>query len=406
MTRSGADDEGAASVPDSRTTPITTDVLRGVLELEQGPHGVVPHRLPAWARAQCPDPQLHLAEGQAAGGRIAVRTAATRIELDVLPTRYGFRGAPPRPAGVFELLVDGEPVGSAVAPTATTVTIDPATGAPEVVPGEVGTVAFSGLPAGTKDVELWLPHNEAVELVALRTDAPVEPAPATGRPVWLHHGSSISHGSNAEQPTGTWPALVALGAGLDLVNLGLSGSAVLDPFVARTMRDTPADLLSVKIGINVVGGDIMRRRAFGPAVHGFLDTLREGHPTAPLLVVSPLHTPIHEDTPGPGAFDLEALAAGRTVFRATGDPAEVAAGRLTLAVVREELARVVSQRTPTDPHLFYLDGRELYGPADYAELPLPDELHPDAATHRRIAERFRARVLGGGGAFAGQAPAA
>nr|WP_223147584.1 hypothetical protein [Georgenia wutianyii] len=61
-------------------------------------------------------------------------------------------------------------------------------------------------------------------------------------------------------------------------------------------------------------------------------------------------------------------------------------------------------RAAHDPNLF--DGRELYGPADCAELPLPDELHPDAATHRRVAERFRARVLGGGGAFAGQAPAA
>ncbi|WP_413450044.1 SGNH/GDSL hydrolase family protein [Georgenia phoenicis] len=385
------------------TTPITSDVLRGVLELERGAHGVVPHRLPAWARAQCGDPQLHLAEGQPAGARLVLRTAAHAVELDVLPTRYGFRGAPPRPRGVFDLLVDGALVAQSVAPTATTVTIDPATGAREHLPGEVGTVRFSGLPAGTKDVELWLPHNEALELVELRTDAAVEVPAGASRPRWVHYGSSISHGSNAEHPTGTWPALVALGAGLDLFNLGLSGSALLDPFVARTMRDTPADRLSVKIGINVVGGDLMRRRAFGPAVHGFLDTLREGHPTAPLLVVSPLYTPIHEDTPGPGAFDMEAMAAGRTAFRATGDPAEVAAGKLTLAVVREELRAVVAQRAATDPHLFYLDGRELYGPDDYAELPLPDELHPDGATHRRIAERFRDLALGGEW---GQAPAA
>ena len=388
------------------TTPITTEILRGVLELERGAHGVVPHRLPAWARAQCADPQLHLAEGQPAGARIAVRTSATAVELDVLPTRYGFRGAPPRPLGVFDLLVDGVLVAQGVAPTATTVTIDMATGVPEHVPGAVGIVRFAGLPAGEKDVELWLPHNEAVELVALRSDAPVGPKPDGGWPVWLHHGSSISHGSNAEHPTGTWPALVARSAGLDLVNLGLSGSALLDPFVARTMRETPADLLSVKLGINIVGSDLMRRRALGPAVHGLLDTLREGHPTAPLLVVSPLFTPIHEDTPGPSTFDLEALAAGRTAFHATGDPAEVAAGKLTLAVVREELAGIVAQRAVTDPHLYYLDGTELYGADDYAELPLPDELHPDGATHRRIAERFSARVLGGGGPFGGQAPAA
>ena len=57
-----------------------------------------------------------------------------------------------------------------------------------------------------------------------------------------------------------------------LINLGLGGSALLDPFTARAMRDTPADLISLKIGINLVNTDLMRPRAFTPAVHGFLDT--------------------------------------------------------------------------------------------------------------------------------------
>ena len=117
--------------------------------------------------------------------------------------------------------------------------------------------------------------------------------------MWLHHGSSISHGSDAESPSTTWPALAAALGGVELVNLGFGGSALLDPFTARTLRDTPADLISVKIGINLVNTDLMRLRAFGPAVHGFLDTIREGHPSTPLLVVSPLLCPIHEDTPGP-----------------------------------------------------------------------------------------------------------
>ena len=88
---------------------------------------------------------------------------------------------------------------------------------------------------------------------------------------------------------------------MELINLGFGGSALLDPFTARAIRDTPADLISVKIGINLVNTDLMRLRAFAPAVHGFLDTIREGHPTTPLLVVSPILCPIHEDTPGPAA---------------------------------------------------------------------------------------------------------
>ena len=226
-------------------------------------------------------------------------------------------------------------------------------------------------------------------MVALRTDAPVSPVPPAGR-VWLHHGSSISQGSNAASPSTTWTALAATSAGVELVNLAFSGNALLDPFTARALRDTPADVVSVKIGINVVNADVMRLRAFGPAVHGFLDTIRDGHPSAPLLVVSPLYCPIHERTPGPGDFDHAALASGVVRFRATGEPGD---GKLTLEVIRDELAQIVSQRE--DPQLHYLDGLSLYGPADYAELPLPDELHPDGAAHHRIAARFTELAFGG-----------
>ena len=107
-------------------------------------------------------------------------------------------------------------------------------------------------------------------------------------------------------------------AGVDLVNLGFGGSALLDPFTARTMRDTPADLISVKLGINLVNTDLMRLRAFAPAVHGFLDTIREGHPTTPLLVVSPLLCPLHEETPGPLMPDFSRLSDGRAGLSGDG----------------------------------------------------------------------------------------
>ncbi|GAA2942018.1 GDSL-type esterase/lipase family protein [Streptomyces enissocaesilis] len=382
------------------TTPLTADLLRGALDLERTEHGLLPHRLPARARAQCTDGQLAMAEAQPSGVRLAFRTRATAVELDTLPTKRVYVGAPPRPDGVYDLLVDGHLAGRAGVPGGNTLMIDMTTGAAENRPGPVGTLRFTGLPDRVKDVEIWLPHNETTQLVALRTDAPVEPAPDRGRKVWLHHGSSISHGSDAASPTTTWPALAASRGGAELVNLGFGGGALLDPFTARTLRDTPADLISVKIGINLVNLDLMRLRAFTPAVHGFLDTIREGHPTAPLLVVSPILCPIHEDTPGPGAFDFSALSAGKLRFRATGDPAERSAGKLTLNVIREELARIVKQRAADDRNLHYLDGRDLYGEADFAELPLPDQLHPDAAAHHRIGERFAALAFGTGGPFA------
>ncbi len=385
----------SATTP-ATTTPITADLVRGAIELEQTTDGLIPHRLPAWARRQSGDGQLLMAESQPSGVRVVFRTEATVVELETRPTKVAYLGAPPRPDGVYDLVIDDRLAGQGSVAAGNVLTIDMTNGSTTTTPGPASTVRFEGMSARHKDVEVWLPHTETTELVAIRSDAPITPPVDDARPTWLHHGSSISHGSNAASPSTTWPALAASAGGVALTNLGMGGSALLDPFTARTMRDTPADLISVKMGINLVNLDLMRLRAFGPAVHGFLDTIRDGHPDVPLLLVSPIWCAIHEDTPGPGAVDM---SDGRVRFVATGDPAERAAGKLTLGVIRQELARIVEQRSATDPHLHHLDGLHLYGAADADEHPLPDALHPDTATHRLIGERFADLVFSPGGAF-------
>ncbi|MER7193024.1 GDSL-type esterase/lipase family protein [Streptomyces flaveolus] len=383
------------------TTPVTADLLRGFLDVEPTAHGLLPHRLPARARRQIPDDQLAVAEAQPSGVRLVFRTRATTVELVALPTKRVYRGLPAPADGVYDLLVDGRLAAQAtVAGGNVRTVVDMVTQRAELTEGPPGTARFTDLPARDKEVEIWLPHTEITELITLRTDAPVEAVPDRGRRVWLHHGSSISHGSNAAHPTAIWPALAASRGQVELVNLGFGGSALLDPFTARAMRDTPADLISLKVGINIVNADVMRLRAFIPAVHGFLDTVREGHPTTPLLVVSPILCPVQEDTPGPLAPDFDG---GTVRFKATGDPAERAAGRLTLNVIRDALARIVEQRAADDANLHYLDGRDLYGEKDYAEFPLPDEVHPDPAGHRRIGENFARLVFADGGPFAATA---
>jgi hypothetical protein len=362
--------------------------IHGAVDLEQTRAGILPHRLPAWARAQCPDAQLAMAESQPSGVRLVFQTAATALELTVLATKRVYGALGPRPDGVYDLFIDGHLARQGSVQGGRALHIDMATGTASLVEGEAQALLFSGLPAEGKIVELWLPHDEVTELVSLRSDAALFPVAASGKPRWVHHGSSISHGSNTTHPSGTWPAVAAARAGLDLLNLGYSGNAVLDPFVARTIRDLPADLISIKIGINLVNKDLMRLRAFGPAVHGFLDTIRDGHPATPLLVISPVFCPIHETVPGPSVYDMDALAEGRLLFRAGGSVDEVRQGKLTLGVIREQLRIVVEQRAAGDANIRYVDGLALYGPNDNVRLPLPDELHPDAASHRLIGERF------------------
>ena len=372
---------------------ITADLVFGAQELERTEMGLQPHRLPAKARRQNEDAGFSMAERQPSGIRLKFRTAASVIELDVLPTKRVYTGMPARPDGVFDLRIDGELTQQRSALGGRVMRIGMVPPSMVLEPGEVQVLRFEGLPGRDKLVEIWLPHDEMVELVALRADADLEPV-ASGK-IWLHHGSSISQGSNATSPTGIWPAVAATLGGVDLVNMGFGGNALLDPFAARAMRDTKADLISVKMGINLVNADLMRMRAFGPALHGFLDTIREGHPDTPLLVVSPIYCPIHETTPGPCQFDFAALAEGRLRFRAEGNAEEVAKGKLTLVSIRQEMEEIIAQRSLSDPNIRYLDGRELYSADDNALQPLPDELHPDAAVHELMGRRFAEKAFAG-----------
>jgi hypothetical protein len=242
-------------------------------------------------------------------------------------------------------------------------------------------------------MQVWLPANASVALRDVRVDdgASVAPASSTGRR-WVHYGSSISHCTEADRPTGVWPVIVARRAGIDLQSLAIAGQAHLDQFAARTIRDLDVDLISLKVGINVVNGDTLRERTFVPAVHGFLDTIRDGHPDTPILLVSPIVCPVVEDHPGPTASD----AAG--VCRALEPPPGDLPGALTLRRIRTLLAEVVASRVADgDGNLTYLDGLDLFGPDD-VDL-LPDGLHPNPEGYARMADRFYERALDSDGPF-------
>nr|WP_322479265.1 SGNH/GDSL hydrolase family protein [Nesterenkonia sp. HG001] len=340
-------------------------------------------------------------ETQPSGVRLEFTTEARSITLDIHSTRVTYRGLQ-RARGAVDVVVDGADWDSRVLAQGDQFEFDMETGHTALVEGAADLVQIDGLPHGEKFVELWLPHNEAIELTSMHSDQPLSPREQT-RPVWVHHGSSISHGSNSISPSRIWPAVAAKRANVSLHNFGFGGSAFADPFMARVIRDTSADFISVKLGINIVNADAMRLRAFVPAVHGFLDTIREGHPTTPILLISPIFCGIHEETPGPGAIDPESFGTGTARFTATGRPGDTEQGRLTLQVIRTALKSLVDARTD-DPNLSYLDGLRLYGQKDAERLPLSDSLHPDTASHELIGERFAVAAFGRHGLFSGPSP--
>ncbi|MEU3228178.1 SGNH/GDSL hydrolase family protein [Streptomyces sp. NPDC006976] len=371
--------------------------LRGALDVENTPAGVMPRRLPAWTKEQYQDPSVYGVTVMPSGVRLVFRTDARELEFEVLTSTGQLDNDPrPRTPGVLELLVNGTLAERRQAPVGNVVRMAGPRGVQRLIPGEPGTVRFTGLPPGMKDVELWLPQQTPTELVALRADGDVLPPLPDGRRRWVHHGSSISHCIEADGPTGTWPVVAAALGGVEVINISQAGNALLDPYIARTIRDMPADLISLKIGINIVGLAAFRLRTFGPAVHGFLDTIRDGHPEAPLLLMSPVSCPALEETPGPTTVGPDGK------ITAIGDPAEVAAGALSLAVVRAELERIVSVRQAHDPHLLYLDGRDLLGPDEADDL--ADGLHPTATAYRRMGRRFATHAFANDGPFSNPSP--
>lgn len=372
-------------------------LIAGALDVERTASGLVPTRLPAWTRPQLPDELTRVMVAMTAGVRLAFTTDAQTIELDARPAMFERPGATERPIA-FELLVDGALAARAGTTGGDRIVFDLMRNRFELVSGAPVTLTFDGLAPGPKQCEVWLPHNATVVLHALRVDdgaavgPPVPPEPARRR--WIHHGSSISHCLEAPTPTATWPAIVARTAGLDLLDLAFGGSCHLDQYVARTIRDEPADLVSLKIGVNVINFDSLRERAFRPALHGFIDTIRDGHPQTPFLVASMIHFPVAEDTPGPTVAD------GLTGWKTVDAPREARTGSMTARRCRQIVAEVVAERRAAgDAHLHHLDGLTLFGPEDAGDL--PDGLHPNTRGYARIAERFLAHAFAPGGPFAG-----
>ena len=148
--------------------------LRGVLDLETTQAGVMPRRLPAWTREQYQDPSVYGVTVMPSGVRLVFRTDAHALEVEVLTSTGRLDSDPrPRPTGMLELLVDGVLAGRQQAPVGNVLRMAGPGAAQRLIPGEPATVRFAGLPAGMKDVELWLPQQTPTELVALRADGEV-----------------------------------------------------------------------------------------------------------------------------------------------------------------------------------------------------------------------------------------
>ena len=291
------------------------------------------HRL--WERAATP-----------AGVRASWRTSASSVGLAIRATRGIAKTIAP-----VDVLVDGElHQRCAVHEGEQRLTVD--------------------LPGRSVDVEIWLPQSGVIAIREPSFHAPdrggevgkesvkAEPLAPTG-PRWITYGSSITQSGGAYGPSETWPALVARHHGWESVALGFAGECHLDPIAARTIRDLPARLISLCLGVNVHGGATFSGRTLPGQVEAFIATIREGHPKTPIVVITPLLAPEREAQPN---------AVGLTL---------------------DDVRACVELGARTDPAVQVIDGRTILT-EDEARALYADDVHPGPDGYRLLGERFAA----------------
>lgn len=234
--------------------------------------------------------------------------------------------------------------------------------------GEATGFRFDGLPAGEKRLELWLPEYRDFRLRALRlADGATLHRHEDTRPRWLVYGSSYTQSRGAASPYYTWPAIAAREHDLNHVNLAYGGQCHLDSMVARLMRDLPAELLSIEVGVNIQGFATLDERALRAALIGFVRILRERHPDTPLAVMSALYAWERETTRN--------------------------AVKLTLADTRGIVQEAVAAlRANGDANVHYFNGLDLIGEAE-KEL-IEDHVHPNAEGYKVLGRRFASQIIG------------
>jgi len=122
-----------------------------------------------------------------------------------------------------------------------------------------------------------LPWRPSVRLIAIEGETSLPRPDQTPNTRYLAYGSSITHGSTAVRPTGTYPARAADLLGTDLFNLGFGGGAHMEAGMADYIAGRGDwDIATLEMGINVVQS--FEVDEFHNRVEYFVTTIADAHP--------------------------------------------------------------------------------------------------------------------------------
>ncbi|MFP4444177.1 MAG: SGNH/GDSL hydrolase family protein [Spirochaetia bacterium] len=315
------------------------EYFEGIISLEHGDGWVLPWRI---------HHQEKLLHFPGLAGRAGI-PSGVRIRFETEAREVGIRCVPAEQNRLFDLTGEGRIIDTAV------------------LPAGKNELWFRGIEDGRKVLEIWLPMDQGVQIESLETkESDFTPSPDS-RNRWLHYGSSISQCASAFSPARTWPGTAAREAGLNLMSMGFGGNCHLEPLVAKTIRDSRADMISLKIGINIQGGSSLGERVFIPFFIGMVDRIREKHPDTPIAAISPIFCSYREDQPNILGVTLKKIRSW----------------------LREGVERII--QVTGDRNIRYFSGLDLLGPEDQDLL--PDQLHPNGTGYELMGKRFHGKIF-------------
>ena len=250
---------------------LNSETVLGAISLEKSGEFIIPWRIFHEEKDFYTPNQLNGIAEIPAGVRITFETSSKKLKMEFAASEVELE---------FDLVIDRKFVETIiVSPNDTCFIVD-------------------DLPTNNKLIEIYLSQQEKVAIgnVYITKDA-VWNAYSSPRRKWLAYGSSITQCHAAESPSKTWPAITAGELDLELTCLGFSGQCQYDPMIARTIRDTPVDFISLCAGINTYGANCYNERTFQAVIIGFIKIIREKHTTVPIVLSSPIYGAFREETP-------------------------------------------------------------------------------------------------------------
>lgn len=135
---------------------------------------------------------------------------------------------------------------------------------------------------GEKQFLLYMPIYDEVTSLEIGVDSGsyIKPAPSPFKKRVLVYGSSITQGASASRPGLAYPARLARLTGYDVLNLGTSGSAKMEPEVIAMLNDIQTDAYILDCIPNSTEQNIKDRTV------NMINAIRAKHPGKPIILLN------------------------------------------------------------------------------------------------------------------------